>query len=67
MFSDWKPQNEGYEENMLFLQNISIVIHHFCQAQNNKEDNVRSLYSKLILFKSHGSDSSIIYNIFEIL
>ncbi len=31
---------------------ISVVIHHFCRTQNNKDDKVRSLYSKLILFKN---------------
>jgi hypothetical protein len=31
---------------------ISVVFHHFCKQQNNKDAKIRRLYSKLILFKT---------------
>ncbi len=47
---------------------ISIVIHHFWRTQNNKGDKVRSLYSKLILFKNQWlSFLQYIWNIVNII
>ncbi len=31
---------------------ILIILHHFCRSHNNKDDKIRSMYSKLILFKN---------------